>query len=119
MRIHRDQFGVGDQLATPDQLARRDRGLYDPRPSSGEFVARRVRLRCIRCGATLGHVDEYAHRILYHSVRENWWTRQPSGFKCRDCFAPLEEFKVNLDAIEAAVDRARHAGKVAQLKIGA
>lgn len=118
-RRHVETFRIGDPLANDEQKQRRSDGRYDPRPASGAFVARRLRLRCVRCGDLLGHVDEYEHRLLFHSVRESRWTMRPSGLKCRECYEPLEAFPVDLDEILARVDAARHAVRTINAKIGA
>ena len=114
-----DQYGVTDDIATGEQVRARDKGHYDPRKASGALVARRVKLRCGRCGSTLGHVDEHEHRTLWHSERTGRWSRRPSGIKCRECFEPLEEFRIEIPLVDAAIARARLTNAIVQLKIGA
>lgn len=115
---HLDQFGVEDDLATAEQLASRHAGVYDPRPASGEFVAVRVKLLCVRCGKHLGEVAEFEKRVLWHSIREGKWTRGPSGLKCKDCFPPLEEFPVDMYLVEATIEKAKRGKGSRTLKIG-
>src|SRR5690606_24667972 len=112
------QVGVRDEMATPEELAARDKGAYDPRPASGPFVARRVRLRCARCGETVGHVDEYEKRILFHSVRTGRWARGLGGMKHPECYAPLETFAVDLGAVQRAFESARREDRLVQMKLG-
>lgn len=118
-RRRREQFGVSDSQATPEQQQVRVQGMYDPRPASGALVARRVRLRCCRCGVPLGHVDEHEVRILFHSIREKRWTLRVQGMKCQPCFEPLEPFLVDMDEIERAISRAQRSDTVVNLKLGA
>jgi hypothetical protein len=112
------QHGVKDDLATPEQLAARDKGLYDPRPASGEHIATRVKLHCVRCGSHLGNVVEFEERLLFYSRSTQRWTREPRGLKCARCYAPLEGFGVDVVAIQKRVDDARHAGAARSLNIG-
>lgn len=118
MSEYKNQYGVVDPLATPEQIAARHQGHYDPRPASGEKGKVLVSLRCVHCGKTLGNVTDYAKRPLFYSESKKSWTRTPSGLKCKDCFAPLEGFPVDMDAINAAIEKARHAGRTKVLKIG-
>jgi hypothetical protein len=113
-----DQYGVRDELATPEQLAARTAGRYDPRPASGVRIAQRLKLVCVRCGRPLGEVVDFEHRHLFHSLRTGTWTRMPSDLKCRDCYAPLEPSAIDLDAIERALGRAREKGRPITVKIG-
>lgn len=115
--VLRDQWGVRDDLATPEQLAARWKGVYDPRPASGALVAVRVHLHCVRCNKHLGDVVEFEKRVLYHSLIDKQWQRQPVGLRCTDCFGPFE-FAVRADQIEQALERARAAGRPRALKIG-
>jgi hypothetical protein len=116
--MRQEQYGVHDDLADADESLRRDKGRYDPRAVSGAKGAVLVSLRCVHCGKTLGNVTDYEKRPLFYSERTKWWTRSPSGLKCQDCFAPLEGFPVDMDAINAAIEKARHAGRAKVLKIG-
>jgi hypothetical protein len=113
------QRGVVEAGATRAELSFRWRGRFDPRRTAGDLVARRLNLRCARCGTTLGHVDEHEKRILWHSVRSGRWWREPRDLKCLGCFEQTEPFSIDLDALNAALDRARHAARVVQVKIGA
>lgn len=115
---YRNQFGVRDDLATPGELAARDKGLYDPRGASGDRGNVLVKLWCVKCGSQLGELVSFEKRDLFHSRRENTWTRGPSDMKCRACFLPLEGFPVDMDAINAAAETARHAGRTKHVKIG-
>ncbi len=115
-----DQYGVYDELATPEQLAQRQRGRYDPRSASGERVRVLVKLWCGRCGEHLGDVAEFAKRDLFYSVRADSWTREPSdlNLKCQTCSSAGEAFTIDWDAINTGIEKSRHAGRTKHVKIG-
>jgi hypothetical protein len=112
------QYGVKDELATTGQLEARDKGRYDPRPSSGQFKKTLVKLYCGRCGKHVGDVEQYEKRVLFRSARERTWTRGPSGLKCQDCFDRLEGFHVDMVAINARIATAIEKGRTQHLKLG-
>lgn len=109
-----EQFGVGDALATPEQLSARHEGRYDPRPASGQYVARRVNIRCRSCGTALAEVHDFEHRYLCHSLHDRRWSRNVTVAKCRDCSARI----VDLGPVLAALDEARTDGKPKTVWVG-
>ena len=113
------QYGVRDELATSDELAARDKGIYDPRPASGARIAKRLTLLCGRCLTPLGEVHDFEKRPLYYSHRSHAWTRAPGKLKCRECFGPLDYFGMDLAEIEHELELARTRSKTRNVKIGA
>lgn len=97
------QMGVSDDLATPWQLENCwIDGHYDPRPASGEAIARRLTIRCTRCNKGLIEVWQYEKRPLIKNIQQHEQGREPSGskatwsrftsgyLKCSTCYEPLQ-----------------------------
>lgn len=114
----RQQLGVRDDLATPEQLTARHQGIYDPRPASGAHVARRVELLCGSCGERLAEVHDFERRSLTHALQTNRWYRQPNDLKCRNCYEPLDYVGIDYEAIARKLQQSRERNKVERLKIG-
>ncbi len=116
-RKHVEQYGVRDALASAELLRARDKGHYDPRPASGRRIAQRVRIICGRCGNELGQIVDFEHRPLFHSERTRRWTRHPIDLKCT-CYGGGEAFVVDLDVLNAALEKARSRGRAVYQAIG-
>lgn len=116
-----EQWGVSDRLATPEQLAARKTGVYDPRDASGPHVALRVKVRCARCGQKTGEVHDFEKRILYRSMRDKRWYMSLSAarWKCTRCFDELEPITVDADVLQQKLDRAREDDTPTNVKVGA
>ncbi|MCL2090882.1 MAG: hypothetical protein FWH11_06610 [Micrococcales bacterium] len=110
-------FGVRDDLATPDQLAARSQGNYDPRPASGEHVAKRVIIVCARCGKRLTEIHDFEHRHLAHDLQSGAWGRGIRA-KCSDCYGPLDLPRTDHEDLWRSLERARATKKVVTVKVG-
>ncbi|GAA4852666.1 hypothetical protein GCM10023221_35650 [Luteimicrobium xylanilyticum] len=117
-RPHRRQEFIRDPLANPEALEARAQGLYDPRKVSGRRIRVLVRFHCVRCSARLGELVQFEQRDLWHSLREEQWTQEPSGLKCQKCYGPFEPFGVDLDAIAKRAEAARTDGRARSLGLG-
>ncbi|MGM1030606.1 MAG: hypothetical protein ACQEWM_12180 [Actinomycetota bacterium] len=114
----REDVGVHDDLATPEQLRVRREGAYDPRPASGAFVARRVIILCLSCGKPLAEVHDFERRYLCHSLVDQRWYPSLTGLKCNQCFQSHDVVQVDGDRVLAALDRARASDRTKTVTVG-
>lgn len=112
------QYAVRDSLANDAQVGARDKGMYDPRPASGDFIADLVLVRCAECGARTAMVEEYEKRVLVHHLPSGrrYWTDLDrwSLYGCANCDrAP----RVDTAKVRAGIERAKSAGKKITVKV--
>ncbi len=126
------QYFVKDSRATPEQVQARDKGRYDPRPASGNHVARRVVIICSKCGKELSEIHDFEKRPLVRDLQKSEWVRMYtnatgsnggvemlSGLraKCMDCHDALTLPNVKMERIEEALLRSREVGKLVRKKV--
>ncbi|WJL95859.1 hypothetical protein QSU92_01130 [Microbacterium sp. ET2] len=117
-----DTFGVKDPLATREQLGARDKGAYDPRPASGEFIRNLVVVRCGDCGERIATIEKYEGRILLHNAAtgRRYWSDlfRWSLYRCASCEPGLRDIVPrNTSKIESAIERAESDSRTVTVKI--